>query len=98
MTTPAPAPEVPHDFVLTLRCPDRPGIVHAVSGFLVKHGGNIVESQQFGDPLTGDFFMRVAFAVDGEVRVEDLRADFTAAVAEPYGMSVDLFAARAPFR
>ena len=96
MTT--PAPEVPHDFVLTLRCPDRPGIVHAVSGFLVKHGGNIVESQQFGDPLTGDFFMRVAFAVDGEVRVEDLRADFTAAVAEPYGMGVDLFAARAPYR
>ena len=32
--------------------PDRPGIVHAVSGYLVEHGANIVESQQFGDRLT----------------------------------------------
>ena len=49
------------DFVLILSCPDRPGIVHAVSGFLFEHGGNIVESQQFGDRLTGRFFMRIDF-------------------------------------
>ena len=63
----APGPTGPPagDFVLVLSCPDRPGIVHAVSGFLVEHGGNIVESQQFGDRLTGRFFMRVDFAVDG---------------------------------
>ena len=48
--TPASAPA--GDFVLVLTCPDRPGIVHAVSGFLVAHGGNIIESQQFGDQLT----------------------------------------------
>ena len=47
------------DYVLILTCPDRPGVVHAVSGFLVRHGGNIVESQQFGDRLTGRFFMRM---------------------------------------
>ena len=46
-------------WVLTLSCPDRPGIVHAVAGLLAEHGGNITESQQFGDPLTGLFFMRV---------------------------------------
>ena len=51
-------------FVLTLACPDRPGIVHAVSGLLVEHGGNILESQQFGDLAEGRFFMRVEFAVD----------------------------------
>ncbi|WP_226921012.1 formyltetrahydrofolate deformylase [Georgenia subflava] len=45
--------------VLALSCPDRPGIVHAVSGVLAEHGGNITESQQFGDPSTGLFFMRV---------------------------------------
>ncbi|MFH5822179.1 formyltetrahydrofolate deformylase [Georgenia sp. AZ-5] len=45
--------------ILALSCPDRPGIVHAVSGVLVEHGGNITESQQFGDPSTGLFFMRV---------------------------------------
>jgi formyltetrahydrofolate deformylase len=47
--------------VLTLSCPDRPGIVHAVAGVLAEHGGNITESQQFGDALSGLFFMRVQF-------------------------------------
>ncbi|RYV52248.1 formyltetrahydrofolate deformylase [Pengzhenrongella frigida] len=46
-------------WVLILSCPDRPGIVHAVAGLLAEHGGNITESQQFGDPLSGQFFMRV---------------------------------------
>lgn len=46
-------------WVLILSCPDRPGIVHAVAGLLAERGGNITESQQFGDPLSGQFFMRV---------------------------------------
>ena len=49
-------------FVLTLSCPDRMGIVHAVSGFLLQHGGNIEEAAQYNDPATGLFFMRVQFA------------------------------------
>ncbi|NTW40341.1 MAG: formyltetrahydrofolate deformylase [Cellulomonadaceae bacterium] len=49
----------PTHWVLSLSCPDRPGIVHAVAGLLANHGGNITESQQFGDPLSGLFFMRV---------------------------------------
>ncbi len=48
-------------FVLTLSCPDRSGIVHAVSGFLLERAGNIVEAAQFGDTTTGLFFMRVRF-------------------------------------
>jgi formyltetrahydrofolate deformylase len=51
------------EYVLTLSCPDRPGIVAAVSGLLAERGGNIVESQQYGDPATGRFFMRVQFTV-----------------------------------
>jgi len=46
-------------YILTLSCPDRVGIVHAVTGFLAEHGCNIVDSQQFGDRDTGRFFMRV---------------------------------------
>ncbi|WP_309134767.1 formyltetrahydrofolate deformylase [Cellulomonas sp.] len=46
-------------WVLTLSCPDRPGIVAAVAGLLAEHGGNITESQQFGDELSGLFHMRV---------------------------------------
>jgi formyltetrahydrofolate deformylase len=46
-------------WILTMSCPDQPGIVHAVAGMLAEHGGNITESQQFGDPTSGLFFMRV---------------------------------------
>ncbi|MDR0432873.1 MAG: formyltetrahydrofolate deformylase [Bifidobacteriaceae bacterium] len=45
--------------VLSLSCPDGPGIVHAVTGAIASVDGNIVESQQFGDPTSGRFFMRV---------------------------------------
>jgi len=48
--------------VLTVSCPDRRGIVAAVSGFLAEAGATIVDSQQFGDPTTGRFFMRVQVA------------------------------------
>ena len=61
--------------VLTLSCPDRPGIVAAVAGLLAEHGGNITESQQFGDPLSGLFFMRVQVTTDVEQDV--LRGDLT---------------------
>jgi len=49
------------DFVLTLTCPDQRGIVHAVASFLLVTGCSIVDSQQYGDPDTGLFFMRVHF-------------------------------------
>ena len=49
-------------YILTLSCPDRTGIVHAVSGFLLEHGGNIEEAAQYNDHDTGLFFMRVQFA------------------------------------
>jgi formyltetrahydrofolate deformylase len=56
------------DYVLTLSCPDKPGIVYAVSSFLVQHSANILASQQYGQPETterpdGRFFMRVHFCV-----------------------------------
>src|SRR5688572_15294970 len=51
-------------YVLTLSCPDRPGIVHAVSGYLYNCGGNILESQQFDDTGSGRFFMRIVFTVE----------------------------------
>ena len=85
------------DFVLILSCPDRPGIVHAVSGFLVARGGNILESQQFGDPLSGQFFMRIDFTVPGEATAEEMRAAF-AAVAAEFEMRFELWDARAPYR
>src|SRR5919112_2784339 len=81
---PQPATTVEH--VLTLDCSESPGIVHAVSGFLLEHGCDIIDNQQFGERSEGHFFMRVHFASDGDASTTDtLRADF-GPVAERYGM------------
>ncbi len=73
-------------FVLTLSCPDRRGIVHAVSGFLLEQGGNILEAAQYDDPDTGLFFMRVHFAPGpGGASADALNAAF-APVGEPFAM------------
>jgi formyltetrahydrofolate deformylase len=79
------------EYILTLSCPDRPGIVHAVTGFLAQHNLNIVDSQQFGDPTSKRFFMRVHFAPAGAsateaFKVEQLRSYFEGTAK---GMSMD---------
>jgi formyltetrahydrofolate deformylase len=79
-----PQPADPQ-YVLTLSCPDKQGIVHAVSSYLFMTGCNIVDSQQFGDRDTGLFFMRVHFSAGQAVTADKLRASF-AAVAEAYRM------------
>jgi formyltetrahydrofolate deformylase len=50
-----------NDYILTLTCPDKPGIVHAVTGIFAAHKINIVDLQQFSDPASQNFFMRVHF-------------------------------------
>ena len=71
---------MPHSqFVLTLSCPDRPGIVAAVSTFLAQSGQNILDAQQFDDTETKKFFMRVVFtAADLAVELSALQTGFTA--------------------
>ena len=74
-------------WVLSLSCPDRPGIVHAVSGAIASVGGNITESQQFGAADTGRFFMRVeldAVATEPEMR------EVLAPVADQFAMQWSL--------
>jgi formyltetrahydrofolate deformylase len=67
------------EYILTISCLDRRGIVHRVSGFLVEHGCNIIDSAQFGDEQSKLFFMRVHFSKDeGAVDDAALRADFAA--------------------
>jgi formyltetrahydrofolate deformylase len=78
------------EYVLTLSCPDRPGIVYAVSSFLVQHSANILASQQYGESPDGRFFMRVQFAVPPPgVALADLERGFSW-VAEAFGMSWQL--------
>ncbi|GAA1795246.1 formyltetrahydrofolate deformylase [Nostocoides veronense] len=86
-------------FVLTLSCPDRPGIVAAVASTLANLGGNILESQQFDDPRTGRFFMRVLLEpVAGESIEEAHLRGAIAAVAQRFEMDFDLRLADAPYR
>ncbi|GAA4735085.1 formyltetrahydrofolate deformylase [Modestobacter marinus] len=75
-----------HPFTLTLSCAERPGIVHAVSSFLFEHGCDIVEHQQFDDPLRGQLFLRTAFVGAEDSDVGRLSRAF-GAVADEFGMS-----------
>ncbi|GGS04905.1 formyltetrahydrofolate deformylase [Streptomyces aureoverticillatus] len=72
-------------YVLTLSCPDKQGIVHAVSSYLFMTGCNIEDSQQFGDHDTGLFFMRVHFSAEAPVTLDKLRASF-AAIGDSFQM------------
>jgi len=78
------------DHVLTLACRDRVGIVHAVTGFLAENDCNILDSQQFGDPDSGTFFMRVHFQPLGAVGIVNLETAFGATVATRFGMQWQL--------
>jgi formyltetrahydrofolate deformylase len=71
-------------YVLTLSCPDRPGIVAAVSGALAERDCNIVESQQFGDRSTGRFFMRTQF--DAPKECEGALTEAFTALAPEFGL------------
>ena len=85
-----------HAFILTLSCPDRTGIVHAVSGFLLERGGNIEEAAQYNDHATGLFFMRVQFACD-QVSEADLRTQHES-FATSFGMNWNLPSTTQPMR
>jgi len=82
-------------YILTLSCPDRTGIVHAVSGFLLERGGNIEEAAQYNDPGTGLFFMRVQFACG--VDAEELRQQW-GKFAQGFQMDWQLHATTQPMR
>jgi formyltetrahydrofolate deformylase len=90
-----PGPDAGANWVLTLSCPDSPGIVHAVSGALAAVGGNITESQQYGDPESGRFFMRVQVQAAVERRVLDA---VIMPVAQRFDMIWQLDAAGRPLR
>jgi formyltetrahydrofolate deformylase len=72
-------------YVLTLKCPDQPGIVNRVTGALLEVGGNITESAQFGDPDTNTFTLRTVF--DSEATSDDVRAVLESAAS---GLAAEL--------
>ncbi|MFT0533731.1 formyltetrahydrofolate deformylase [Castellaniella hirudinis] len=82
-----------HDYILILSCQDRMGIVHAFSAWLLQHHGNIVHAQQFGDPDSQQFFLRVHFSLPAHRADTELAADFQT-VAERFEMQFHIHDAR----
>ena len=86
-------------YLLQLSCPDRPGIVHAVSGFLFERGGNILDAAQYADDkdedATGLFFMRVGFAC--ALPAEQLHTEL-GQLAQGFGMHWSLQQAEQPMK
>jgi formyltetrahydrofolate deformylase len=78
------------EHVLTVNCAESPGIVHAVSGFLLDHGCDIIDTKHFGDRSEKQFFMRVHFASGKKAfSTEDLHRDF-APLADEWAMNWQL--------
>jgi formyltetrahydrofolate deformylase len=92
----------PHrQFVLTLACPDRPGIVYAVASFLVQHGCNILQSEQYdddADEFEGTFFMRVQFSALDPIQTLDRLRNGFGAVAGSFSMRWHLVDAAERYR
>ncbi len=81
---------MPRTFILTLSCPQRPGIVHAVTAFLFGHGCDIVEHQQFDDPIRGALFLRTEVMAAGDVDAAALSSAFRTEVADEFAMDFAL--------
>jgi formyltetrahydrofolate deformylase len=91
----APAKARTAEFVLTLACPERPGIVRAITTFLADRGFDIVEHQQFDDHVSGNLYLRTAFTQSndagdaGPQTAESLTSEF-AAIAGEFGMDFSI--------
>jgi formyltetrahydrofolate deformylase len=79
------------DYILTVRCPDKIGVVAAVSGCLATHGCFVEESRDYGDPQTNRFFMRVRFRIEQPgVTLEDIEKAF-AEVRNTFDMDIGFY-------
>ncbi|NVE95016.1 formyltetrahydrofolate deformylase [Altererythrobacter lutimaris] len=87
---------MPDPLILTLSCPDRPGITARVTSFLYENGGNVLEAQQFNDRDTDRFFMRVEFDADAASR-QVLRTRF-GSLANEFAMDFKLASRDRPRR
>lgn len=68
------------DYIFTLECDERPGILHSVTGALLTHGGDIKELKQFDDQYAERLFLRIDFSIKkgSNGAIDDLRRDFEA--------------------
>jgi formyltetrahydrofolate deformylase len=79
-------------YILQLSCRDVRGIVAAVTGFLAENHGFIIESAQFGDASTGQFFLRIEFTIEpGGAGQDILKKRFHEQVGERFSMQWQIY-------
>lgn len=83
------------NLILTVKCPDKPGITYAITGLLASVGGNILESQQFNDRESGYFFVRIEAEVPGGLSTVE---NAFAVLARNHGMEYDISQSDKPMR
>ena len=88
---------MPSTYILTLSCPDRPGLVYAVTRWIAEAGGNILDSQQFSDTSDDEFFLRVHFTLLEPQAPAELSDRFAGLAAEHH-MAYRLVIAETPMR
>jgi formyltetrahydrofolate deformylase len=78
--------------ILLVHCPDQKGLVAAITEFIATNGGNVLSLEQHVDPLVGEFFMRVAWSLDGFAIPKDKIAEyFQVLIGDRFNMTVRLF-------
>jgi len=77
------------NFILTLSCPDKRGIVARVSRYLFDQGCNILDSAQFGDSDNGRFFLRISFTSEMGIALPQIQEGF-APIAQEFGMTAEI--------
>ena len=78
------------EFILSLSCPDRRGIVSEVTRFLFEKSCNILDSQQYGDRADRRFFMRIHCLSEGDIPLSQLEKDF-GPIAREFSMAAQFF-------
>ena len=85
-------------YILTTVCPDRAGIVAAVSGFLADSGCNVVEGAFFSDRDSGRFFGRSVFRIERDGVTPAMIASWFGQVAHKFDMEWDIFDTSKPMK
>jgi len=67
-----------YEYILKLHCPDRPGILAAVTAALADQGGDVRDAQSFGDDDTGEFFVRMHLLLPSAEAVSNFADNITA--------------------
>jgi formyltetrahydrofolate deformylase len=83
--------DAPTRYILTVACPDAANIVASVSSFISAQDAFINELTQYGDPVSGEFFLRMDFSTGSKTPDKDtLRSAFERVVATPFQMHWDM--------